>query len=559
MKRKSRNLLIVTVCLAVLILAFWAVLQSNFGSAPDYDDPESLFDLAERTEQYILRANPDRESTERAAALKEFEDIALLDVSDAEKARILRERFPEESFWTDDMRGLLKTAEAGDPGAQYELGCLYLMDSPYWDDGVDLERGRCIVKSEVLAVKWFRRAAMQGHVKAQNRLACFAMRNGYTHPLLKNHLTVSDKVRKAAEREIREWVEQARNNRDPVVIRWERILSTKDGEPDGNELEALALARKAAGRGQVKAMLCLADWEIVPEEEQIEWLRRAAGLGSVEAMLEIASLCEDRAQTRDGDKAVNNAEKAEAAAAGNEDMAEAKMWRRKAFEIALKRLDAGDMEDFSHWIRTPACKDHLDDYLDGEDKTAFVRRILNRFLELLDRSPAGGREFLFVGSVSGALSLSSILPPDENNAVRVKLLRLRAEASGFISQEGYAEAMLTGVRADIPQDKAEAVRLLRKLAGFGQYWARIRLGQCYLEGDGVPKDRAEGIKWLKKAAEQGEDFAMNELSEALWDAGPLMWPEALDWSIRTNLYPKYGSFSEFCLDKLKALWDSALR
>lgn len=105
----------------------------------------------------------------------------------------------------------------------------------------------------------------------------------------------------------------------------------------------------------------------------------------------------------------------------------------------------------------------------------------------------------------------------------------------------------------------ETVRLLRKLAGFGQYWARLRLGQCYLNGDGMPKDRAEGIKWLKKAAEQGEDLAMYKLSEALRDAGPWMWPEAMDWSIRRNLYPKYGSLSEFCLDKLKSLWDSALR
>ena len=33
----------------------------------------------------------------------------------------------------------------------------------------------------------------------------------------------------------------------------------------------------------------------------------------------------------------------------------------------------------------------------------------------------------------------------------------------------------------------------------------------------------------------------------------------LVWSIKTNLYPKYDSFSEFCLVKLKVLWDSDLR
>ncbi len=111
----------------------------------------------------------------------------------------------------------------------------------------------------------------------------------------------------------------------------------------------------------------------------------------------------------------------------------------------------------------------------------------------------------------------------------------------------------------IPADGEETVRLLRKLAGFGQYWSRHTPGECFLNGDGVPQDRTEGIKWLKKAAEQGEDLAMYKLSEALLDAGPWMWPEAPDWSIKTNLYPKYDSFSEFCLEKLKALWESDLR
>ena len=103
--KRSRKILLITLGIPVICVLLIAGLVALFvltRSAPvfDYDDPEPLWELAERTERYIIQTT-DRGSSARKEALQALEDIALLDVSEAEKARLIRERFPEESFWTD--------------------------------------------------------------------------------------------------------------------------------------------------------------------------------------------------------------------------------------------------------------------------------------------------------------------------------------------------------------------------------------------------------------------------------------------------------------------------
>ena len=131
MKRRNRNILLIALgapLFCLLLFASFLVIDMEADVMPlpfDYDDPEPLLFLAVRTQQYIWRAYPDRDSAARKEALQALEEIALLDVSEYEKKRLLRERFPEESFWTDDVRDLQKQAESGDPEAQFQLGCLY--------------------------------------------------------------------------------------------------------------------------------------------------------------------------------------------------------------------------------------------------------------------------------------------------------------------------------------------------------------------------------------------------------------------------------------------------
>ena len=129
MTKKNRKILLIIMgislfCDLLIVGLFLSVAAPPWPETPiDYDDPESLYLLAERTEQYIIRANPDKDSPTRKDALKALEDIALLDLSYDEKAKLIRERFPEESFWTDDLKDVLKQAEAGDAEAQFLLGC----------------------------------------------------------------------------------------------------------------------------------------------------------------------------------------------------------------------------------------------------------------------------------------------------------------------------------------------------------------------------------------------------------------------------------------------------
>ena len=87
---KRRNLKILLIVLGVplfclLMLATFLVIDMETDVIPlpfDYDDPEPLMFLGERTQQYIWRAYPDKDSDARKEALQALEDIALLDVSD---------------------------------------------------------------------------------------------------------------------------------------------------------------------------------------------------------------------------------------------------------------------------------------------------------------------------------------------------------------------------------------------------------------------------------------------------------------------------------------------
>ena len=172
---KTRKILFIVLGIpaACILLAVGLVIYAVMGGSNpqvDYDDPESLWLLAERTERYIMLANPGKDSTARKEALQALEDIALLDVSEDEKARLIRERFPEESFWTDDLKNVLKQAEAGDAEAQFQLGCFYSWRRNVFASDADLARAGCVMKSYAMAFKWFRKAAMQGHAKAQYQL-----------------------------------------------------------------------------------------------------------------------------------------------------------------------------------------------------------------------------------------------------------------------------------------------------------------------------------------------------------------------------------------------------
>ena len=561
MKKKCLKILLFALAVPVLIVLLVATgilidLETSALPLPvDYDDPEPLIDLADRTGRYIFRANPDKDSPVRQAALKEIHDIAMLDVSDEKKARLIRERFPEESFWDDDMKELLRAAESGDPEAQYQLGSLYLGPKDFWDDSVDYTRGKCMMRGGYPALKWFHRAAVQGHVKAQNKLAYLL--DAGLWPIGKNHVTLNRKSMELVKREKAEWSRKAIENGDPfalIRLREDDELRETAEELTRTRQEGLALFREAAGQGHVQAMLVLAE-NLSGSDEGGEWYRMAAEHGSVEGMVEYADLCEKKARIKaeEENEAKEDEEGAEEDNAEEEDgtdetgeeeeeidneyMAEAKLWSRKAFDAAMKQLDAGNAEGLRVFMANRFCQDHLEDYLEGEDKAAFAARIRDRLWGLLEQSG----EPYYVSYLDVLYIVFARIAGEEKETILRRLLDL--DDILLLNVLGY-QFLYHGNQ----QNETEAVRMLRIPAGFGHPDARIDLGRCYLRGEGVPQDKAEGVKWLRMAAEQGDTDAILFLSDILWNRGPLNWPEALKWTIRNRLD---DSPADYCLDRLK--------
>ncbi len=515
-------LVVSTACVLLIAGLLLSVAARPWPETPvDYDDPESLWVLAQRTEQYIIRANPDKESAARKEALKALEDIALLDLSYDEKARLIHERFPEESFWTDDVRDVLKHAEEGDAEAQFQLGCFYAGKSRVRSSDADLERGRCVIKSNALAAKWFRKAALQDHARAQYILAPLVDVLSYKNT---SEPTTRRLIQNQKERD--EWFAEAGANGEPEALVHGYGSREKYADEEESREAGLAFFREAAEHGDVEAMLTVGatTWHSDPAESA-EMYRRAAELGSITGMLLYSDNLEKSARARDE----MDSPEAEAA----------KMWRQKAFDIAMEHLNEGSAEDLNGIFPYHILTTDLEELTHGESREDFVNRIMPRLWELIEHgdyefAPAFirslEREFRYHPGFAG-------LDPDT-------LDRRFAELGYFDDQMDYAVILLGSA---VPEEQAEGVRLFRKLAGFGYAYAQRQLGERCWHGAGVPQDRAEGIKWMRMAAEQRSYFAMGLLGMYLLQTGKYF--EALKWSCAAEaVLNKRDSLLEYWFD-----------
>ena len=524
MKKKLKILLIalgipaVCVLLVAGLVALGVLTRSEPGY--DYDDPEPLWELAERTERYIIRST-DRGSSARNEELKALEDIALLEVPEDEKARLIRERFPEELFWTDDLRALLKQAEAGDAEAQFQLGCFYSFRRHVRASDADLDLGECVMKSQAMAWKWFHKAALQGHSKAQSRLPVSMF---FGHPAYKNvsEHTLPLRIEEQLGREAEEWCVRSAMQGDPDAL-WDGYGPDKDEER--NRRAALAIFREAAEQGDVEAMRSTASllWHFHDYDGAAEWERRAAELGDVGSMISCAEERERMMEPDDEDSKPMDWE-----------------WRQKAFDAAMKQLDEGSARGIRKvgYITVP---EYLERLTGGQSEEEFAARVMPRLWDLIERHGDYEDAPQVIRRLMGIAGLDY-----------PTLDRLFAELGMYLYQKNYAYTLLDG---GVPAEQSEGIRLLRKLAGFGYPDAQRRLGECYLEGTVVPADKAEGVKWLLRAAEKKDKFAMWDLGECLRTGDPpRSWLEAIQWSLRAeayNGYPVYDSITEYLFQQLK--------
>ena len=484
MKKTSRIILSVLAVFLLLVAAFAVALAFALHIEVDYDDPECLADVAEQAERYLVMTHPDKDSPELLAALKELDDIALLDVPDEEKTRLIRTRFPEESFWPDELKALLRSAESGDRDAQYRLGCLYLND-----DSVRASAGRELVRYVVPnlapAEKWLLKAARQGHADAQYRLAeCYED----WHPVLKNKLYSKLRDFELMASESEHWLKTAAKN--------------------GNMYAAYRVSHSDSARRRIQEATERGD-AVALEFDRIghtpECLLKNAENGSVFAMCKYSVLCERGIEEWVEDETTSEYEKV---VIREPDGEAAETWKRKAFDTALKHLEEdGDPRDLYTFVRI--FDRFSTDFLEGIADEEAIDGLTDRITAALRNADQTCLDtFVLLLSVQN-LRKKRGLETEDIAAFYRKL----AKHSGFFHYQLRLARIL--LEKETEEDKAEGVGMLRHLAGLGDPRARYFLGQCYLDGTGVPPDKAEAVKWFRKAAEQRVEHAMESLAVCL--------------------------------------------
>jgi TPR repeat protein len=102
------------------------------------------------------------------------------------------------------------------------------------------------------------------------------------------------------------------------------------------------------------------------------------------------------------------------------------------------------------------------------------------------------------------------VPQDHAEAVR--LMRFAADKGMPAAMNNVGIAYFRGM-GGVAKDSAEAGRWYLKAAQAGDGPAMMNLAGLYMVGEGVPKDEAEGMKWLRAAAAKGFKPAIEELAK----------------------------------------------
>ena len=223
-----------------------------------------------------------------------------------------------------------------------------------------------------------------------------------------------------------------------------------------------------------------------------------------------------------------------------------KQWRQKAFDTAMKQLDEGNASGLDELFRDRhRTRTYLPDpeaYLGGETTADFVNRIMPPLWELIELG-----DYEIAPGVIRRLHRSFEGKPGFADLGRVTVNGRFAELGFFHHQLGWAMAQVKNTHT--PEEQAEGLRLLRKLAGLGYGEAQDILGFVLIAYDetDIPHDKPEGVKWLRKAAEQEDYEAMILLFRPLTSGGaPTNYFEAAGWALEGRAHQLgYDSFLEY--------------
>jgi len=340
-----------------------------------------------------------------------------------------------------------RAAKQGHAGAQYNLGMCY-----YYGGGVPEDRSE--------AVKWFRGAAEQGHAGAQYELGC-CYYFGLWGPEDLSEAAIW--YRMAAEQ-----------GHADAQYNLGRCYYYGQGVPE-DKSEAVKWYRRAAKQGHVVAQYnlgrCYYYGEGVPEDKSkaVKWYRKAAEQGDAEAQFNLGSCYAY------GDGVA-------------QDKSKAVKWYRKAAEQGHveAQYNLGLCYDYGKGV-----------WWDRSEAVKWYRKAAEQ--GLADAQYNLGWCYDHGEGVA------------EDKSEAVKWYRKAAEQGYAAAQNNLGWCYDHG--EGVAEDKSEAVKWYRKAAEQGDVVAQYNLGRCYELGDGVPEDKSEAVKWYRKAAEQGHELAVARLRE----------------------------------------------
>ena len=443
--------------------------------------------------------------------VEEDEDLALEWLKKAVAQRDSNALFEYAEYYADEKEEvsyLLMAAEQGHIEAIYKLAECY-------------RNGKGAFYNGYTAYIWYRKAAENGHVEAQNWVGRY-LQEGWSN-VTKNEKEAVEWYRKAAEQgydvaqinlaiclyngqgvakseaEAYKWYRKAAENGNANAQNWVgRYLEEGWGGIVKDEYEAVEWYIKAAEQGydvaQWNLAICLDYGRGVAENkaEAYKWYRKAAEQGHANSQYMVGRYLEEGL---DG-----IAKKAY----------EAVLWYRKAAEQGHKDAQfklgqflcegkgtAKDKKEGLVWYRKAAEQGH------AEAKTAAykIEGIIKKreaFYNLVQSANNG--------VVSAQYELAKRFVNGDgvvrNDAEAYKWYRKAAEQGHADSQYMVGRYLEEGL-GGIAKKAYEAVQWYRKAAEQGHKDAQFKLGQFLCEGKGTAKDEKEGLVWYKKAAEQG--------------------------------------------------------
>ncbi len=238
---------------------------------------DSLFGFGFIPEVEFMSGVADYSKGDYTSALKHLKTAASFGYKDAQYklGQMYAEGDGVEKNYDEALNWYKKAAEQGELDAQYALGCLYSNPEEYGKDplAVDIIWGNGEFRHYDEAVKWYKKAAESGHLKAQYRL-------GYMYSVGEG---VSQDFYESGK-----WYKKAAEQGDSEA-QYSLGLLYLYGGVEKYRSEAVIWLQKAAKQGHLDAQYQLGriyatgDGVEKDDEKAVKWLQKAADQGHADA------------------------------------------------------------------------------------------------------------------------------------------------------------------------------------------------------------------------------------------------------------------------------------